>query len=477
MIDVTSEAGTHLKRLREVFERQHGASRHDPAPDAARRERDLDALHDGILGHADAIAGAISADFGGRSRHETRLLELFPCLEAIRHARARVRRWMRPDRRAVSLWFQPGRAKVVWQPLGTVGIVVPWNYPVYLSIGPLVSALAAGNRVMIKMSEFTPATGELLARLISDRFDEERVAVFNGEADMARAFAALPFDHLLFTGSTQTGRSVMAAAAANLTPVTLELGGKSPAIVGGDFPLALACERILFGKLLNAGQTCIAPDYVLLPAGRELEFIGHARAFVSRCYPTLARNPDYTAIVNERHYQRLQDLAADALARGATGTEINPANEALDAADRKIAPTLITGTTGEMRLMQEEIFGPLLPLVGYRDLDEAIAYVNARPRPLALYYFDRDRARIERVLRETVSGGVTINDTMMHIAQDELPFGGAGESGMGQYHGHAGFATFSNQKAVFTQSRLNALPLFRPPYGKRFERLIRLLLR
>ncbi len=477
MNDITAKAETHPERLREVFARQREASRRDAMPDAARRESDLDALHDAILGHAEAIANAISADFGGRSGHETRLLEIFPSLEAIRHARARVRTWMRPARRKVSLWFQPGRAKVVWQPLGAVGIVVPWNYPVYLSVGPLVSALAAGNRVMIKMSEFTPATGELLARLISERFDEERVAVFNGEADVARAFVALPFDHLLFTGSTQTGRSVMVSAAANLTPVTLELGGKSPAIVGEDFPLRIAAERILFGKLLNAGQTCIAPDYVLLPAGREAEFIEHARAFVGRSYPTLAHNPDYTAIVNERHYRRLLDLAADARARGATGIEINSARESLDAAGRKIAPAIFTGTSGEMRVMQEEIFGPLLPLVGYRNLDEAIAYVNARPRPLALYYFDRNAARIERVLRETVSGGVTINDTVLHIAQDDLPFGGAGESGMGQYHGRTGFAAFSKEKAVFFQSRLNALPLFRPPYGKRFERLMRLLLR
>lgn len=477
MSEAATKVVTEIDRLRDVFARQRRASRSDPLPEASRREHDLDALHDLILGNADALASAVSADFGGRSRHETRLLEIFPCLEAIRHARSRVRRWMRPERRPVSLWFQPGRAGVVWQPLGAVGIVVPWNYPIYLSVGPLVSAIAAGNRAMIKMSEFTPATGALLARLISERFEDERVAVFGGDEHVARAFVALPFDHLLFTGSTRTGRSVMAAAAANLTPVTLELGGKSPAIIGGDFPLALACERILFGKLLNAGQTCIAPDYVLLPEERASEFVEHARSFVARCYPTLARNPDYTAIIDERHYRRLRELVADAAAGGATVVEINPAGEALDESGRKIAPTLLTGTTDAMRVMREEIFGPVLPLVGCRDIEQAIAYVNARPRPLALYYFDRDAARIERVVRETVSGGVTINDTMLHIAQDELPFGGAGESGMGQYHGHAGFATFSKQKAVFTQSRLNALPLFRPPFGKRFERLIRMLLR
>lgn len=462
--------------LQTRFAYLHAAARREPNPDRATRERRLAALEGLLRDNADAIVDAVRADFGHRSPAETRLLELFPCHEAIRHARRHLRAWMRPRRRGVALWFQPGRAEVRYQPLGAVGIVVPWNYPVYLAVGPLVAALAAGNRALLKMSEFTPATGRLLAELVTEHFADDEVAVVLGGADVAHAFSELPFDHLLFTGSTTVGQHVMRAAAANLTPVTLELGGKSPAIIGPDADFARAVERIVVGKCLNAGQTCVAPDYVLLPQGREQEFIDAARRVVAACYPELRHTPDYSSIVSERHFRRLTGYVDEARLLGAEVAELAPGTPP-DPLRRRLPPLVLLGVPEAARVMHDEIFGPLLPLVAYRELDEAIGYVNARPRPLALYYFDRDAARIARVLDGTVSGGVTVNDTLLHIAQDGLPFGGVGPSGMGCYHGFDGFETFSKKKGVFHQSRLSGIGLFKPPYGKRFERLLRLLLR
>jgi acyl-CoA reductase-like NAD-dependent aldehyde dehydrogenase len=445
-------------------------------PGPAERQESLRRLESLILRNTEAFCAALHSDFRARSAHETRLLEVFPSIEGIRHARRNLRGWMKPQRRATGLWFQPGRSRVVFQPLGVVGIVVPWNYPLYLAVGPLVAALAAGNRVLVKMSEAAPATGELFARLVATDFDPALVAVVNGGADVARDFVALPFDHLLFTGSTEVGRHVMRAAAQNLTPVTLELGGKSPAIVGRDIAIEEAAAKILYGKCLNAGQTCIAPDYALVPEERVEAFVAAARAAVAKLYPTLLANPDYTAIVNDRHRARLAGYLEDARTRGARVSELNPANEDLSASP-KLAPALLTGVASSMRVMQEEIFGPILPIVPYRELGEAIDFVNARPRPLALYMFDHDARSIDRVIAETTSGGVTVNETILHIAQEDLPFGGVGASGMGEYHGRAGFETFSKRKAVFFQSRLSGLKLFRPPYGKRFEALVRLLFR
>ncbi len=456
------------------------AARRDPSPQRSERDRRLAALDALLRENAGPIAEAVCRDFGHRSPAETRLLELFPSYQAIAHARRHLARWMRPQRRRVALWFQPGRAEVRYQPLGAVGVIVPWNYPVYLAVGPLAAALAAGNRALIKMSEFTPATASLLAGLVAQYFSADEVSIVEGDASVAHAFSQLPFDHLLFTGSTAVGRHVMRAAAENLTPVTLELGGKSPAIIGpqllsaGGFDKAV--ERIVVGKCLNAGQTCIAPDYVLLPAGQEKAFVDAARRVLAACYPDIGNTPDYTAVVNERHYARLCGYVDEARAQGAEVLELAP-GVAPDAVAHRLPPLVLLKVSGGMRVMQEEIFGPLLPLVAYDHFDQAIAFVNARPRPLALYFFDSDRVRIERVLNETVTGGVTINDTLMHVAQDDLPFGGVGPSGMGCYHGFEGFETFSSKKAVFHQSRLSGIGLFKPPYGKRFERLIRLLLR
>jgi coniferyl-aldehyde dehydrogenase len=459
-----------------ILERHQRSWRSDPMPDVNARRDQLRALEQLVLENLDAIADAIASDFGHRSRHETQLLEAFPALEACRHARRHVRGWMRRERRATSLWFLPGRSQIVWQPLGVVGIVVPWNYPLLLAVAPMAAALAAGNRVMVKMSEFTPALGKRFADLATRYLDPAWVSIINGDVPVAQSFVALPFDHLLFTGSTSVGKHVMRAAANHLTPVTLELGGKSPAIIGPNYPVATAAERILWGKCVNAGQTCIAPDYVLVPEDKLEAFVESARATVAHHYPTLANNPDFTSIVNDRHYQRLQALLDEAKSLGAKTIELNPTREDV-AATRKIAPTLVLGAPDMARVMQDEIFGPLLPIVTYRSLDEVIGYVNDRPRPLALYYFDKHTPNVDRILAETIAGGVTINDTILHIAQDNLPFGGVGASGMGAYHGHDGFVTFSKKKPVFRQTHVNGLGLFKPPYGKRFDTLVRLLLR
>ena len=461
--------------MQEHFDRQRAAFARDPFPVREVRDARLETLEHLLKDNADAIAAAISQDFGHRAVQETQLLELFPTLQAIRHARKQLKAWMRPRRRGVSMWFKPGRAEVVAQPLGVVGIIVPWNYPVSLAIEPLAAALAAGNRVMLKMSEITPATGALIADLLSRGFGADEVAVIQGDAEVARAFAKLPFDHLLFTGSTRVGTSVMGAAAEHLTPVTLELGGKSPVILGPDYPLEHAVARILAGKCLNAGQTCIAPDYVLLPADRIPGFIEQAKREFASSYPDWQHTPDYTAVVNDRHFARLMGYLQEARAKGA---RIVPLGEGEpDPKTRRISPTLILDAPDDLRVMQDEIFGPLLPVVPVREVGEAIAYVCARPRPLSLYIFDRDRSRIGRVMRETTSGGVTVNDTLLHYAQPALPFGGVGPSGIGRYHGPEGFDTFSNLKGVFRQSRWNGMGLFKPPYRKRFAVMIQQLLR
>jgi acyl-CoA reductase-like NAD-dependent aldehyde dehydrogenase len=463
--------------LAEAFEALRAGYARDRVPDRAWRVDKLTALEQMVHGNIDAIADAISKDFGHRSRHETRLIEIFPSLEGIRYARRRLRKWMRPERRHASMWFRPGRASVEYQPLGVVGIIVPWNYPVFLGLGPMAAALAAGNRVMLKMSEHTPETSALFARLVAQRFAPDEVAVILGDAEVGKAFSGLPFDHLLFTGSTQIGRHVMVEAAAHLTPVTLELGGKSPAIVAPDYPIEHAATRIMSGKCLNAGQTCIAPDYALVPEGEVEPFLAAAKRFVAEAYPDILRSPDFTTIVNERQFRRLVGYCEEAAHKGARVVALAAGDAHWDFATRRFPPVAVLGGNDHMHVMTQEIFGPILPIVPYRTLDEAIAYVNARPRPLALYYFDRDRGRVDRVLKETVAGGVTVNDTILHIAQDDLPFGGVGPSGMGAYHGREGFETFSHKKAVFRQSRLNGMALFKPPYGKVFETMVRLLIR
>ncbi|GLR14509.1 putative coniferyl aldehyde dehydrogenase [Chitinimonas prasina] len=467
------ETQAELAHLRQVYQAQREAYAAMPYPPEALRRDRLNRLRHVLQAHGDEIAAAISADFGHRSAHETRLLEIFPSLGGVDHALAKLGRWMKPRRRGVSIWFKPASNRVVPQPLGVVGIIVPWNYPLFLAVGPLTAALAAGNRAVVKISEFTPRLGETFRRLIGQYFDENEVAVINGGAEVAQVFSGYAWDHMLFTGSTSVGKHVMRAAADNLTPVTLELGGKSPTIVHESFPIQTAAERVMYGKCLNAGQTCVAPDYVLLPEGKQEAFLAAAREVVGKWYPDAGRNPDYTAVVNGRHLNRLQGYLKDAAEKGA---RVVPLAE-VDPATGKLAPTLVFDTTEQMTLLQDEIFGPILPVLTYKTLDEAIDYVNTHPRPLALYYFDYDNQRISQVISNTISGGVGVNETVMHVGQDDLPFGGVGPSGMGHYHGHEGFETFSKMKPIFAQSRFNGAWLLRPPYGPRVERLLKFMLR
>ena len=465
----------HLEALQASWTRTRAAwAAQGGLPYKARMDL-LKALLGEVRTRKDAVADAISADFGNRSRHESLMAEVWLVVEAIKHTRKHLREWMQPESREVSVHFQPATARVVSQPLGVVGIIAPWNYPFQLALLPLIAAVAAGNRALIKPSEYTPRTSALLDEIVGAVFPAEVAKVVLGGPKTGAAFAGLPFDHILFTGSTPVGRMVMQAAAPNLTPVTLELGGKSPAILHESFPVARFAERVAAGKILNAGQTCIAPDYVLVPRARMDAFVTAFQETVARYLPSLAANPDYTSIVNERHLARIQGLVDDARAKGATVLQINPRGEDL-AGTGKLAPTVLTGVNDEMAVMGEEIFGPVLPVVPVDSLDEALAYVNARPRPLALYYFDNNRKRCDEVVERTHSGGVTINDTMLHISQESLPFGGVGPSGMGCYHGLEGFRTFSHEKSVFVQSRLSGVRLFSPPYGASVERLLKLFI-
>lgn len=459
-----------LEELDRLFAAQRAAYTANPMPPAAQRQQWLKALREMLSNERQALIDAISADFSHRSADETLLAELMPSLHGIHYASRHLKGWMKSSRRKVGMAFQPASAKVVYQPLGVVGIIVPWNYPLYLAIGPLVGALAAGNRVMLKLSESTPATGQLLKTLLGRIFPEDLVCVVLGEADIGVAFSRLRFDHLLFTGATSIGKHVMRAAAENLTPVTLELGGKSPAIVSQDVPLKDAAERIAFGKTLNAGQTCVAPDYVLVPQDRVGAFVEAYRQVVNNFYPTLADNPDYTAIINERQLTRLNSYVSDATSKGALLIPLFEQGQG-----RRMPHSLLLNVTDEMTVMQDEIFGPLLPIVPYQDLDQAFAYINQRPRPLALYYFGYDKREQNRVLHETHSGGVCLNDTLLHVAQDDMPFGGIGPSGMGHYHGHEGFLTFSKAKGVLIKQRFNAAKLIYPPYGKSIQKLIQKL--
>lgn len=444
-----------------IFEQQYAASRAGGVPAATERRAKLTTLERLILDNADALASAISMDFGGRSRAESELLEMLPALRSIRHARRHVARWMRPERRSVDLVFQPGQASVRHEPLGVVGIISPWNYPLLLAFSPLTDALAAGNRAILKPSELTPTFSDLLAKLIGQYFDPLEVAVVTGGVETAKAFAALPFDHLLFTGSTAVGRQVMQAAARNLTPVTLELGGKSPAIIAPDYPIEKSARSIAFGKFVNAGQTCIAPDYALVPAAKAETFAKAIIANAERAYPSIEGNPQYSAIIDARHWDRLTAALKEARAGGA---QMFSHGEPV-ANQKRMPPTVVLNAPAMSMLMTEEIFGPILPIVAYRNLDEALAYVTGKSRPLALYLFSRDKRTQEQVLSRTMSGGVTLNGTLLHIAQDALPFGGIGPSGTGAYHGRDGFRRFSHARAVYKVGFFNAFERLGPPWG------------
>ncbi|MCB1605614.1 MAG: coniferyl aldehyde dehydrogenase [Xanthomonadales bacterium] len=458
-------ADTPQPSMYSALERQRAA--HLQAPfDYAERVRLLKALRAAVRSRKEAFAAAISADFGRRSRHETMIAEVMMILGDIDHHLRFLRRWMRPRPVPADALFQPGRCEIRPQALGVIGVISPWNYPAQLALMPITAALAAGNRVMLKPSELTPRTSELLAELIQSCFQPTEVECVLGGAEVAAAFSALPFDHLVFTGSTAVGRVVMQAAARNLTPVTLELGGKSPALVAENFPMAEAVDRLVAGKFMNAGQTCIAPDYVLVPQAQRESFVRTMMAEIERRYPSLMQSPDYTTIVSDRHYQRLQTLVEEAEQGGARVFRANPAGEPIPAESRVFPPTLLLDTPADCGLMREEIFGPVLPVLGYTSLEGAIAHINGQDRPLALYLFDRDPARAEKVLGATISGGVSINDTLFHIAQSGLPFGGVGPSGIGHYHGPYGFDALSKLKPVFKQARWHSMGLLNPPYRR-----------
>ncbi|WP_027166678.1 coniferyl aldehyde dehydrogenase [Mesorhizobium sp. WSM3224] len=466
---------TRQNALGVTFEAQCRAFEKEPFPTLEVRKDRLNRLLALTEKHEAEICAVIDSDFSARSAEETRLAELFVVRAGIRHALSHLSGWMRERRVATSLPFLPGRNRLLPQPLGVVGIVSPWNYPFQLAIAPATAALAAGNRVMLKPSELTPKFSDLLASLVETYFAADEVSVMVGDAELGKAFVSLPFDHLLFTGSTAVGRQVALAAAANLTPVTLELGGKSPAIFDPSCDLDAAVASVAYGKLLNAGQTCIAPDYLMVPRGQGGAIAAKLAAAIAKLYPRLADNRDYTAIVSERHHRRLSDMVAEARDSGADVTEVNPANERLGVTDRKMAPVLVRNAGENLRLMREEIFGPVLPIVEYGTVDEAIDHVNRGEHPLALYWFGSAVANRKRVLQETAAGGVTVNDCMMHLVQERQPFGGVGDSGMGAYHGEWGFRTFSKEKPIFIQSKLSAGGLLRPPYGRTFERIFRLL--
>ncbi|MFG6416324.1 coniferyl aldehyde dehydrogenase [Roseateles sp. DC23W] len=437
-----------------------------------RRDR-LERLLKMTRQHGDELAAAMAQDFGHRARQESLLADVFTVESGVRHALKHLRRWMKPRRVATPLHFLPGRNVLMRQPLGVVGVVSPWNYPYYLAMEPAVAALAAGNRVLIKPSELTPATSELMARIVTEHFRPDEMHVITGDAEVGKAFTTLPFDHLFFTGSTNVGRHVAQAAAKNLTPVTLELGGKSPAIVDRSADLKLTASRLAFGKLFNAGQTCVAPDYLLVPRELVEPLSLQILADMRRMYPRIAGNADYTSIATPRHFARLQGLLDDARERGAR--VLRSHDERPD--DRRLVPALLLEVPAEATVMQEEIFGPLLPVVPYDQVDDALAHVNRGDRPLALYWFGSDTAARDRVMRETHAGGVTINDCIWHLGQADQPFGGVGASGMGAYHGEWGFRTFSKEKPLFIQSRFAGTKLFQPPYGTTFTKLLALLRR
>ncbi|BCK75670.1 coniferyl-aldehyde dehydrogenase [Acetobacter aceti NBRC 14818] len=460
--------------LSRILDRQRTAFVRNGPPGKVQRRADLRRLKAEILKRRAQIVHALNTDFGQRSERESAIVELIPLVQSINYMIAHLGHWMKPERRHVSAYFQCGSAWVIRQPVGVVGIIAPWNYPLSLALVPLATAIAAGNRAMLKPSELTPATSAVISQIVQSVFAPSQVAVVTGDAEVGAAFSSLPFDHILFTGSTAVGKKVAEAAAHNLTPVTLELGGKSPVVIDAGYSLQRAANRIAFGKLTNAGQTCVAPDYVLIHEGEQEAFATAYQEAVQKLHPGgYAGSPDYTAILNQHHYKRLSGLVSDAQTQGARVIHLGTNSDD----DHVLAPVLLLNVTPQMAVMQEEIFGPVLPVLTYRTLDEAIAFINARPRPLALYYFGEKRAERDRLLSHTISGNVTINGTLMHYAQDDLPFGGVGDSGIGAYHGKEGFLALTHPRGIYKQGRLNAATLLQPPFGKLTDIITRFILR
>ncbi len=434
------------------------------------RIEDLKKLKKLLLDNQESLIQSLSKDFGNRSADDSKIGDFLTTVSGINYTIKNLKSWMKPKKRKVDLLFQPAKASILFQPIGVVGVVVPWNYPIFLSLGPLATALAAGNCVMLKMSEFTPVTATLLAELLQKNFSQKQVAIVGGEVDIATAFTSLPFNHLFFTGSTNVGKIVMQAAAKNLVPVTLELGGKSPAIIDDEMDIKLAVSRFILGKVLNSGQTCVAPDYIFCPENKVAELVDELHKLYSKMYPTISGNKDCTSIINCMQYERLVGLLTDASNKGANVIPLTV--EVHDKEQRKMPLTVVTDVNDDMKIMQQEIFGPVLPILTYKSVDDAIEYINKNERPLALYIYSFNKAFQQKILLNTHAGGVCINEATFHVANDDLPFGGVGASGMGQYHGEEGFKTFSHGKSILEKGRLSFAHLLFPPFGGAIHKLV-----
>ena len=458
----------NIHDVTQLLEKQKNAFLQNPYPSEQLRKQQLKALKTALLKHKDKLVKAVSADFGSRSTDESLLADIMPTVMSIDHAIKHLREWMKPEKRKVSMMFQPATNRIMFQPLGVIGIMSPWNYPIFLSLGPLVAAIAAGNRAILKPSELTPYANRVINEIIQEAFSSDEVSMVEGDARLAAGFSGLAFDHLIFTGSTEVGKLVMAAAAKNLTPVTLELGGKSPALIGPDVSADFAVERMLYGKCLNAGQTCVAPDYVLCPENMETALVEAFRKQFTQLYPDLSCG-DYTSVINDAHYDRLQSWLKDAIDQGAKVISLGDKSASLP---RSLPLQLLLKVNSSMKIMQDEIFGPVLPILCYKSTAEAIKFINSRPRPLALYLFSNDKKLENQVLKQTHAGGVCINDTVNHVAQEDLPFGGIGPSGMGKYHAKEGFMTFSAAKSVLKRGRFYSAKTAFPPYRKLIHKLI-----
>ena len=469
---------TSFDNLNEVLEIQKKAHLRDGPLSVETRKEWIDRCIALLIKYQNEIAEAISEDFGHRSTESSLLADVAGSIGSLKSAKENIKKWVKPEKRKVTpsiLGLLGARLRLEYQPLGTVGVISPWNFPVTLTFGPLGSIFAAGNRAMIKPSEFTPKTSELMKKMFEEAFSQEEVAIFTGGPDLGEAFSSLPFDHLLFTGATSVAKHVMRAASENLVPVTLELGGKSPVIISKKSNFDVSVGRLMAGKTLNAGQICLAPDYVFIPKDKKEDFISQSKKVVTEMYPSLKENPDYTSVINQRHYDRLQGYIEEAKEKGFEVIEINPSNEDFSQqAHHKIPPTLIVDPDDSLSVMKEEIFGPILSVKTYENIEDTVDYINSKDRPLGLYYFGDDKEEMQNVLENTTSGGVTINDVVFHVGQDNAPFGGVGPSGTGSYHGVEGFKNFSHTKTIYTQSKFDGLfGLFRPPFGVKSQSAIK----
>ena len=469
---------TSFDNLNEILEKQKKAHLREGPLSVETRKEWIDRCITLLIKYQNEIAEAISEDFGHRSTESSLLADVAGSIGSLKSAKENIKKWVKPEKRKVTpsiLGLLGAKLRLEYQPLGTVGVISPWNFPVTLTFGPLGSIFAAGNRAMIKPSEFTPKTSELMKKMFEEAFSEEEVAVFTGGPDLGEAFSSLPFDHLLFTGATSIAKHVMRAASENLVPVTLELGGKSPVIISKKSNFEVSVNRVMAGKTMNAGQICLAPDYVFIPKDKKEEFISQSKKVVTDMYPSLKDNPDYTSVINQRHYDRLQGYVEEAKEKGFEVIEINPSNEDFSQqAYHKIPPTLIVDPDDSLSVMKEEIFGPILSVKTYDSIKDTVDYINSKDRPLGLYYFGDDKEEMQNVLENTTSGGVTINDVVFHVGQDNAPFGGVGPSGTGSYHGVEGFKNFSHTKTIYTQSKFDGLfGLFRPPFGSKAKSAIK----